>query len=99
MTIRNLEPTLAPVSVALVGASSREGSVGNVVLRNVIAGGFKGRIYPVNPKYAELSGLRCFAHVGDLPEAPDLAVIMTPAPTVPGLVADLGTKGAKVGVI
>jgi hypothetical protein len=50
MTVRNLAATLNPASIVLIGVSSREGSVGNVVLRNVIAGRFAGRIYPVNPR-------------------------------------------------
>jgi acetyltransferase len=57
MTISNLDRTLAPASIALIGASSRQGSVGHVVLRNVVAGGFAGRVYPVNLKYDEFEGL------------------------------------------
>lgn len=99
MTTRNLGPTLAPASVALIGASVREGSVGRVVVRNVIAGGFAGKIYPVNPKYNDVLGLRCYGRIADLPEPPDVAVIMTPAPTVPAIVGELGAKGTKVAVI
>ena len=99
MTIRNLDVTLAPASIALIGASSREGSVGRVVLENVVSGGFAGRIYPVNPKHGEVLGLRCYSRVADLPEAPDLAIIMTPPETVPGLIADLGARGAKAAVV
>lgn len=99
MTVRNLDSTLAPTSVTLIGASSREGSVGRVVLENVMASGFKGRVYPVNPKYAEVLGLRCYRQVAELPEAPDLAVIMTPPATVPELVAQLAVRGAKAVVV
>jgi acetyltransferase len=98
MTIRHLAVTLAPTSVALVGASVRQGSVGRVVLENVRAS-FEGRIMPVNVKYDELMSLRCYRSVGDLPEAPDVAVIMTPAPTVPALVQELGEIGCKVAVV
>jgi acetyltransferase len=55
MTVRNLAATLNPASIVLIGVSSREGSVGNVVLRNVITGRFAGRIYPVNPPREELT--------------------------------------------
>lgn len=99
MTIRNLDATLAPSSIALIGASSRDGSVGRVVLHNVISGGFGGRVYPVNPKYDEVLGLRCYRQIADLPEAPDIAVVMTPAPTVPQIIAELGAKGTRTAVV
>ncbi|MEP7239566.1 MAG: bifunctional acetate--CoA ligase family protein/GNAT family N-acetyltransferase [Devosia sp.] len=99
MTIRNLDVTLAPSSVALIGATERKGSVGRVVLENIIGGGFKGRIYPVNLKYDRVLGMRCYRRIAELPEAPDLAVIATPAETVPELVAELGERGTKVAVI
>ena len=99
MTIRNLDLSLKPSSIALVGASEREGSVGRVILENIVGGGFKGRIYPVNLKYDAVLGMRCYRHVAELPEAPDLAVIATPAETVPDLVAELGARGTKVAVI
>jgi len=99
VTIRNLDRTLAPASIALIGASAREGSVGRVVLRNVLADGFAGKVFPVNLKYDEIAGRKCFRRIADLPEAPDIAIVMTPAPTVPGIVAELGAKGTKVAVI
>ena len=83
MTIRNLDPVFAPTSVAVIGASRREGSVGRVVLSNIVEGGFVGEVYPVNPKYDEVLGLRCYHRVAELPIVPDLAVIMTPPTTVP----------------
>jgi len=99
MTIRNLEAALAPRSVALVGASSRPGSVGHFVLRNIIAGGYLGAIYPINPRYAEIGGVRCYPNAAALPEAPDLAVVMTPPETVPGVIAELAARGVKVAVV
>jgi acetyltransferase len=98
MTIRNLEATLAPKSVTLVGATARVGAVGRVGLENVRAG-FAGSIYPVNPKYDELFGLKCYRSIAQLPEAPDLAIVMTPAATLPKVIADLGAKGTKVAVV
>ncbi|MEO6013691.1 MAG: bifunctional acetate--CoA ligase family protein/GNAT family N-acetyltransferase [Devosia sp.] len=99
MTIRNLDATLRPASVALIGASAREGSVGRVVLDNVLAGGFLGKVFPVNPNYDELAGLRCYRRVVDLPEAPELAIIMTPPSTVPELISELGVRGTKAAVV
>ncbi|UUZ54888.1 CoA-binding protein [Massilia sp. H-1] len=65
-----------------MGASERAASVGATVLRNVLGGGFGGRIYPVNPKYDTLAGLLAYPDVRSLPEAPSLAIICTPAATV-----------------
>jgi acetyltransferase len=99
MTVRNLETTLAPASIALVGASSRVGSVGRVVLENVIGGEFPGPVYPVNLKYDEVLGFRCYRQIADLPEAPEIAIVMTPGPSVPRIIADLGARGAQVAVV
>ncbi|HVY50675.1 MAG TPA: bifunctional acetate--CoA ligase family protein/GNAT family N-acetyltransferase [Devosia sp.] len=99
MSILNLDSTLAPASIALIGASPREGSVGRVVLQNVRAGGFSGPVYPVNPKHDEVLGLKCYGKIADLPEPPDIAVIMTPAPAVPDIVRDLGARGTRVAVV
>jgi acetyltransferase len=99
MTIRNLEHMANPGSVAILGASIRDGSVGRIVTENILAGGFDGEVWPVNPKYRELRGLRCYARVRDLPEAPDLAVIVTPGHTVPGLIRELGEKGCRAAVV
>ena len=67
-----LDPLLRPQSVAIVGASARTDSVGDWILRNLQRGGYRGRIYPVNPNYDELHGQRCYAALHDLPETPDL---------------------------
>jgi acetyltransferase len=99
MSIRNLESLLQPRSVALIGASTKPQSVGATVLQNLLAGGFKGQIFPVNPKYATVTGVRAFSRVGDLPGAPDLAVICTPPSTVPGLISELGATGTKAAVV
>ena len=99
MTIRNLDQTLAPSSIALIGASPREGSVGHVVLRNVVAGGFTGRVYPVNLKYDEIGGIKCYRRIAELPEVPDVAVVMIPGPRVPGLIAEIAARGTRVAVV
>jgi acetyltransferase len=99
MTVRNLHHALMPSSVAVVGASRRPGSVGEVVLRNIVAGGFAGAVYPVNLKYDSVAGLTCYARAADLPEAPELAVIMTPPQTVPRLIGELGARGTKLAVV
>ncbi len=69
-----LDPLLRPNSVAIVGASAREGSMGEWSLTNLRRGGFAGNIYPVNPGYDELQSLRCYKSLSDLPETPDLVL-------------------------
>ncbi|HKV24750.1 MAG TPA: bifunctional acetate--CoA ligase family protein/GNAT family N-acetyltransferase [Candidatus Acidoferrum sp.] len=78
----------SPVSVALIGATDREGSVGFTVLRNLLHAGYKGRVFPINPKRAEILGAPCYPSVSALPESPDLAVVVTPAATVPAIAAE-----------
>ena len=99
MTIRNLDHLFEPSSVALIGASDRDGSVGKVVLRNLRDGGFAGDIALVNPKHRAIAGLPCYAGIGQLPVTPDLAIIATPAATVPQLVDQLALRGTKAVVI
>jgi acetyltransferase len=99
VTQRNLDRAFLPKSIAVIGASPREGSVGRVVLDNIRTGSFAGAVYPVNLKYDEVLGSRCYRRVADLPEAPDLAVIMTPPATVPQLVSEIGARGGKAVVI
>ena len=99
MTIRNLDHALQPRSIAVIGASDAEGTVGRTLAANVLAGGFAGPVYLVNPKRRTIAGLECFPDVASLPEAPDLAVIATPPATVPGLIGDLGRKGTRAAVV
>lgn len=99
MTIRNLSTLLNPHSIALIGASSKQGSLGATVLENVVGGGFKGPIYAVNPHRVETAGATWAASVDQLPEAPDLAIVMTPAKTLPAIIADLGARGTKCAVV
>ena len=99
MSIRNLEYFFRPQSVAVIGASEKPRSVGATVLRNLVEGGFKGHIMPVNPKYGELAGIKVYATVASLPAKPELAVICTPPATVPGLIGELGARGTKAAVV
>src|SRR5579859_7135327 len=89
----------SPSSVALIGATDREGSVGCTVLRNLLQVGYKGRVFAVNPRRKEINGLPCYAAIGAVPEAVELAVIVTPAATVPAIVAECVTAGVKAIVV
>jgi acetyltransferase len=99
MSIRNLDKILLPKRVAVIGASNRVGSVGHTVLRNLITGGFSGVVYPVNPKSESVQGVQAYPDVSSLPKPADLAVICTPAPTVPELVEQCGRAGIRGIVI
>jgi len=99
MTIRNFQSLLQPRSVALIGASTRSGSVGLITARNLLAGGFAGTVWFVNPKHGAVEGRDCYPSVTALPAVPDLAVIATPAATVPGLIAELGARGTRAAVV
>lgn len=99
MSIRNLDYFFQPRSVALIGASARPGSVGATVLANLLGAGFGGPVWPVNPKYRHLLGLEVYADVSRLPAAPELAVVCTPAATVPRIVKELGALGCRAAVV
>ncbi len=99
MSVINLDKLLHPKSVALVGASDTALSIGNVVMKNLLNGGFDGAIMPVNPKYETVCGVYAYKTVNDLPVVPDLAVICTPAKTVPAIIQQLGEKGTRSAVV
>src|ERR687886_1431982 len=99
MTIRNLDVLFKPRSIAVIGASRRPGSVGAVVTRNLLEAGFDGPVMPVNPHEQSVHSTLACAAIADLPMTPDLAVICTPPPTVPGLVAELGARGTKAVIV
>ncbi len=92
MSIRNLDKIFRPESIAVIGASERPTSVGFTVLRN-LTDGFQGDVFPVNPKHSSVQDRRCYAGIGDLPSSPDLAVVCTPAKTVPEIVGQCGEAG------
>lgn len=99
MTVRNLDILFAPKSIAVIGASSRPGSIGEMVWARATCAGFTGPLWPVNPKYETLGGEPVFSDVDELPEAPNVAVLCTPPDTWPTLVERLGKRGTKAVVI
>lgn len=98
MSIRHLDRLFSPASVAVLGATERPGSVGDTVWRN-LRDAYRGRLYPVNPKHRQIGGVAAFRSVQALPEAPDLAVVCTPAHTVAALIAALGARGTRAAVV
>ncbi|MBN2223584.1 MAG: bifunctional acetate--CoA ligase family protein/GNAT family N-acetyltransferase [Deltaproteobacteria bacterium] len=98
MTTINLDKIFAPTRIAVVGASNDPSGVGYTILRNLIGSGFSGVIYPVNPTKEAVQGIQAYADVKSLPRPADLAVICTPAKTVPGIIAQCGEMGI-MGII
>lgn len=91
--------TLEPKSVALIGASGEERKLGHYILMNLTESGYKGEIFPVNPKHDELLGKKCFHSVAEIPGTIDMAVIVTPAATVAALAEECGKKKVKTLIV
>ena len=91
----DLDKMFKPESVAVVGASNSEGKVGYIVLSNIINDGFKGKVYPINPKDDEIQGIKAYKNVSDLPEVPDLVVVCIPSRFVNPVVKECGEFGVK----
>ena len=94
-----LNPIFEPKSIAVIGATERSGSVGRALLWNLISHPFGGTVFPVTPTHASVLGLKAYPRLSSLPEPVDLAVIATPAPTVPGLIAECVEAGVKGAII
>ncbi len=94
-----LKPLFSPESVAIFGASDRVDSVGQIVLSNMLKSGYNGALFPINPKYDEIQGHKAYASLFQVSEIVELAVIATPAQTVPDIIEDCGKHGIKAAVI
>ncbi|MGE4448430.1 MAG: GNAT family N-acetyltransferase [Azospira sp.] len=88
-----------PKSVAVIGASDRENSVGNIIYRNIVAAGYKGRLYPINPKHDTVQGVQAYKSIEEIGARVDLAVIATQARTVPAIIEQCGRSGVKNVVV
>lgn len=90
-----LDPIFVPHSVAVIGASERQGSVGRAVLWSLVSSPFGGTVYPVNEKRPSVLGIKAYRRVADIPERVDLAVIVTPATTVPAVIGECVEAGVR----
>jgi acyl-CoA synthetase (NDP forming)/RimJ/RimL family protein N-acetyltransferase len=97
--VASLRRLLQPASVAVIGASRRRGSIGREILHNIIAAGFAGPVYAVNPHGRSMEGLACLASAADLPLGVDLAVIAVPPPAVPAVAAECGRRGVHALIV
>ena len=95
----SMDKFFRPESVAVIGASRDEGTVGNEVLRNIIEGGYKGQIYPVNPKADEIRGIKAYHSILELPAKPDVAIFCIPAKFIVPSLEQCGEKGITAVVI
>ncbi len=99
MNTHYLTSLFTPGTIALFGASDRENSVGGVVFRNLLSAGFEGRIFAINPKHETVRGEKAYASLADVDETVDLAVVATPASTIPAIVEACGEHGIKMMLI
>ncbi|WP_335901087.1 bifunctional acetate--CoA ligase family protein/GNAT family N-acetyltransferase [Shewanella algae] len=99
MSQRTLHTLFKPGSIAVIGASNRDKRAGNVVMKNLLSGGFAGPIMPVTPKYNAVMGVLAYPNIESLPIKPDLAIICTRASSVPAIVETLAQFGCKVAII
>lgn len=99
MSSHYLSHLFTPRSIALAGASEREHALGRVVFENLRAAGFHGALYPLNPKHASVFGAKCFALIEDLPEAPELLVIASPAQSVIPLIEAAAKRGTRHALV
>lgn len=94
-----LTPMFEPAAVAIIGASMRAGSIGAVLVENMLAADFRGQLFAVNPHHRRIRGVPCVPRIADLPQRVDLAVIATPPQTVPQLIAECGAAGVPAVVV
>ena len=95
----DLKPFFAPASVALVGATDDLTRFAGRVLMRMMNFGYQGKVYPVNPRFKEVRGLKCYASVRDLPEAPDHVGIVVPTERVIGILEDCAARGARFATV
>jgi acetyltransferase len=94
-----LDVFFAPKTVAVIGATETANTVGRTILWNLVGSPFGGTVFPINPKRPSVLGVKAYKHISDVPEPVDLAVIVTPAATVPGIVHDCAEEGVKGAIV
>jgi len=99
MGVYNLDKIFKPESIAVIGASKKEGSIGSILVENLIQGGFQGKVYPVNPQYGTVHALKAYPSILDTNAIVDLAIIATPIATVPGVVEECVGAGVQGAII
>ena len=98
-TANPLKSIFAPRNVAVIGATEKEGSVGRTILWNLISSPFGGAVFPINPKRPSLLGIKAYPSIRDVPDQVDLAVIVTPSTSIPGIIAECAEAGVKGAIV
>jgi acetyltransferase len=99
MGLHNLDKIFKPKSIAVVGASEKEGSIGHAIMQNLIEGGYGGEVIPINPRYSTIHGIRTFQSISKTNSAIDLAIIAIPISTVPPVVKECAERGVGGAII
>src|SRR5687767_9841618 len=94
-----LDAFFSPKNVAVIGATETAGSVGRTIVWNLLSSPFGGAVFPINPKRKSVLGIKAYPSIGDVPDAVDLAVIVTPATAVPGIVKQCLAAGVRAAII
>jgi acetyltransferase len=94
-----LSPLFSPKSVAVFGASNNVDAIGGIVFKNMLEDGYQGQLYPINPKHQQVQGRQAYSSIAEINEEVELAVITTPAASVPKIIEDCGKHNVKVAVI
>jgi len=95
----DLERFFNPRAIAIIGASQDLTTISGQPLKHLTSHGYKGKLYPVNPRYQEIAGIKCYAALADLPEAPDLVLILVNASRVADMLRQCGAKGVPYVII
>lgn len=98
-SVNQLDFLFKPKSIAIIGASSKELSIGNVIIKNLVNYGYTGKIFPINPKEPEIRGIKAYASVFDVEDTIDLAHVIIPSKFVPQIIEDCGKKGIRSVII
>ena len=96
---QHLDVFFSPKTVAVIGATEGPNTVGRTVMWNLVTSPFGGTVYPVNPKRAAVLGVKAYKSLADIPEEIDLAVVVTPPPSIPGIIRECGEHGVEGAVV
>ena len=99
VSLTGLDALFQPDSVAVIGATERPGTVGRTILENLVHPSFHGKVYAVNSRHSEICGRKAYPSIGGVPEKVDLAVVATPAPTVPQIIGECVDAGVKSAIV
>ena len=97
--LTSMRRIMNPQSIAVIGASAEEGKIGYAVVRNILDGGYAGELHPINPRLAEIQGLKAYPTITDVPGGVDVAVFAIPAPAVAGALEQAGEKGVAGAIL